>query len=54
MEVGYAGENLFLQVEAVALSTAVVGAFSDNKVKELLSLKKQEQPLVIMPVGYEK
>ncbi len=54
MEVGYAGQNLFLQAEALGLGTVVVGAFNDNEVRKVLSLNKNENPLTVMPVGFER
>lgn len=54
MEVGYSGENFFLQCEALGLSTVVVGAFDDEKVKSVLSLSTNEKPLSIMPAGFKK
>jgi SagB-type dehydrogenase family enzyme len=52
MEVGYAGENLHLQVSALGLGTTVVGAFDDDAVAEVLGLPASTQPLALMPVGY--
>ncbi len=51
MEVGHAGENLFLQAEALQLGTLVVGAFDDDEVSEVLKLDSDTQPLSLMPVG---
>ena len=51
MEVGHAGQNLFLQAEALHLGTVVVGAFDDDEVREVLNLDSDIQPLSLMPVG---
>ena len=51
MEVGHAGQNLFLQAEALHLGTVVVGAFNDDEVREVLKLDSDIQPLSLMPVG---
>ena len=51
MEVGHAGQNIYLQVTALGLATVAIGAFYDEKVREVLRLDKQYKPLYIMPVG---
>lgn len=51
MEVGHAAQNLFLQAEALALGTVVVGAFRDGKVSKVLGLPDDTQPMILMPVG---
>lgn len=51
MEVGHAGQNLFLQAEGLGLGTVVVGAFDDDEVREVLNLDADVQPLSLMPVG---
>lgn len=51
MEVGHAAQNVYLQAEALSLHTVVIGAFYDDQVSKILSLKKNEYPLYIMPVG---
>jgi SagB-type dehydrogenase family enzyme len=52
MEVGHAGQNLFLQAGALGLACGIVGAFEDRALKEILHLPQQHEPLLIMPVGY--
>ncbi len=52
MEVGHAGQNLFLQAEALGLACGIVGAFQDRTLQEVLHLPQQHEPLLIMPVGY--
>lgn len=49
MEVGFAGENIYLQAESLNLGTVFIGAFDDDEVKKALEI--DEEPLGIMPVG---
>jgi len=51
MEVGHAGQNIYLQATALGLATVAIGAFHDEQVREVLRLDKQYKPLYIMPVG---
>ena len=51
MEVGHAGQNIYLQATALGLATFAIGAFHDEQVREVLQLDKQYKPLYIMPVG---
>lgn len=51
MEVGHAGQNLFLQAEALGLATVVVGAFKDDDVSAVLGLPARTRPLSLMPIG---
>ncbi|MFN3966908.1 MAG: SagB/ThcOx family dehydrogenase [Endomicrobiia bacterium] len=52
MEAGHIAQNIHLQAVALGLGSVPVGAFSDEKVKSLLSLPKDHQPIYIIPVGY--
>ena len=51
MEAGHAAQNVYLQATVLDLGTAAVGAFDDEKVKEVMKMKAEEHPLCIMPVG---
>jgi len=51
MEVGHAGQNIYLQATTLGLATVAIGAFYDEQVREVLRLDKQYKPLYIMPVG---
>ncbi|RLI91482.1 MAG: nitroreductase [Candidatus Altiarchaeales archaeon] len=50
LETGHAAQNVYLQATALNLGTVVVGAFDDQRIKEILNLTNEE-PLYIMPVG---
>lgn len=54
IEVGHLGQNVYLQAEALGLSTCAVGAFDDEEVTRFLGLKKGLIPLYILPLGYRK
>ena len=51
MEVGHAAQNVYLQASSLNLGTTLVGAFDDKRVKEVLKLPSDEQPLGLMPIG---
>lgn len=52
IEVGHCAQNLALAVAGMNLASYPVGAFSDNKVKDILSAPTTHEPLYIVPVGY--
>lgn len=54
MEVGHAGENLYLEATALDLGCVAVGAFIDEEVHKILHLPEDEEPLYILPVGHKK
>lgn len=49
MEAGHCGQNIHLQCETMGLGTVMVGAFNDERVKEILGIKAE--PLYIIPIG---
>ena len=51
IEVGHAGQNIYLQATALGLATVAIAAFHDSQVREVLQLSKRVKPLYIMPLG---
>ena len=51
MEAGHAGENIYLQAEALDLAVVSVGAFQDDRVQTILDAPETQRPLSIYPVG---
>jgi len=51
MEAGHAGENLCLQAEALGLATVPVGAFGDDRVRDIVGAPADQRPLYVFPVG---
>ncbi len=54
MEVGHAGQNIFLQAEALGLGAGIVGALDDDGLAKALHLPRAHEPLIVMPVGHPR
>jgi len=51
MEAGHAAQNIYLQATALDLGMVTVGAFNDERVKEVMGMPENENPLYAIPVG---
>jgi SagB-type dehydrogenase family enzyme len=51
MEAGHAAQNIYLQASALDLGMVTIGAFSDDRVKEIVGMSEDESPLYVIPVG---
>jgi SagB-type dehydrogenase family enzyme len=51
MEAGHMAQNVLLQATALGLGGVVVGAFDHARVRSLLGLRADEEPLALLPVG---
>ncbi|UCD83760.1 MAG: SagB/ThcOx family dehydrogenase [Deltaproteobacteria bacterium] len=54
MEAGHVGENIFIQAVALDLAAGIVGAFENSKIIKLMGIPASHDPLLIMPLGYQK
>jgi SagB-type dehydrogenase family enzyme len=54
IEVGHCAQNIHLEAVALGLASVPIGAFDDERVKEVLNLPKKIEPLYIIPIGYRK
>ena len=54
MEIGHVSENIHLQAVALGLASIPIGAFWDDVIKTTLDLPDNQDPLYIIPIGYEK
>jgi len=51
MEAGHAGQNVYLQAEALGLGTVTIGSFQDEEISKALNLPCSYRPLYVMPIG---
>jgi len=51
MEAGHVGENVYLQAESRSLATVTIGAFEDERVRDLVGAPAAQRPLYVIPVG---
>lgn len=51
IEVGHAGQNIYLQATALGLATVAIGAFYDDRVREIIGAGEAEHPLYVMPLA---
>ena len=54
IEAGHVAENILLQAVALTLGGVPIGAFYDDKVKLVLDLPEELDPLYIIPIGHAK
>jgi SagB-type dehydrogenase family enzyme len=52
IEAGHIAQNIHLQAVALGLGSVPIGAFSDEQIKNALSLPADNEPLYIIAVGY--
>jgi SagB-type dehydrogenase family enzyme len=52
MEAGHVAENIYLQAQSLGLGTVSVGAFDDDRVREVISASSEYIPLCVMPIGH--
>jgi SagB-type dehydrogenase family enzyme len=51
MDLGHLGQNVHLQAVSIDVGTVVVGAFGHDRVRSVLRLSEDEDPLYLMPLG---
>lgn len=51
MEAGHAAQNIYLQSAALDLGMVTIGAFHDDRVKDIVGMLEDEVPLYVIPVG---
>jgi SagB-type dehydrogenase family enzyme len=51
MDVGFAGQNLYLQAAALGLGTTFAGSFQDTALARIVGLPEDQRPMGVMPVG---
>ncbi len=54
IEAGHAGQNIFLQAEALGMGAGIVGAFHHDLLQEALGIGRMHDPILVMPVGYKQ
>jgi len=54
MEVGHAGQNIYLMSTALGYGAVVVGAFIDEDVSKVINAGVNEVPMYIVPIGVPK
>ena len=52
IEIGHAAQNVCLQGVALGIGTCTVGAFDDERVRQVLKLPDNENALYILSLGY--
>lgn len=54
MEAGHACQNIYLATADLNLATVEIGAFSDDKLKDIIGLPEDYAPIAVMPIGHAK
>ena len=51
MDLGFSAENVYLQGYTLSIGTCAIGAYVDLWVKKLVGMTRDEEPLLLMPLG---
>lgn len=51
IDLGHSAQNAVLQTVALGLGCCTVGAFDDDKVKKIMNMPSEEEPLYIITIG---
>ena len=51
VDLGHSAQNVYLQAEALDLSSCAIGAFTDSEIKKILNIPENETVIYMMPVG---
>jgi SagB-type dehydrogenase family enzyme len=51
IEVGHTAQNIYLQATALGLATVAIGAFHDERVREIIGAPPEEHVLYMMPLA---
>lgn len=54
IEIGHCAQNIHLEAIALGLESVPIGAFEDERIKQVLDLQKKVEPLYIIPIGYPR
>jgi SagB-type dehydrogenase family enzyme len=54
MDVGFAGQNVYLEAAALGLATTFAGSFQDSALARIFGLPQDQRPLGLMPVGHPR
>lgn len=54
LEAGHAAQNICLEAAALDLGAVTVGAFFDDRVRDILGASSDETPLYLIPVGKKR
>jgi SagB-type dehydrogenase family enzyme len=52
IESGAVAQNIYLQATSLKLGTVMIGAFNNLLINNILNLHKNEEPLLLMPIGF--
>jgi len=54
METGHAAQNILLQAVALGLGGVPIGAFYEQRLRKVLALPADHEPLYVIPVGHPR
>ena len=50
-ESGHVAQNIYLQCTAMKMGVVVIGAFDENRVRQVMGASNNETPVYVQPIG---